>query len=94
MKVAQQFPTNFPSLGFQTNLGIGFGKNNGGAFRIGTASFAGLFIAPSFPIGKNFIVEPFLGGLNGFEGFYDKESNFTGAISLRYKFNIKERFLH
>ncbi|MEX2234904.1 MAG: hypothetical protein WD824_22260 [Cyclobacteriaceae bacterium] len=61
MKLAQQFPTSFPSLTFQTNLGIGFGKNNGGAFRIGTASFAGLFLAPSFPAGKNLIIEPYLG---------------------------------
>jgi hypothetical protein len=93
MKLAQQFPTNFPSLGFQTNFGIGFGKNNGGAFRIGTASFAGLFLAPSFPAGKNLIIEPYLGFFNGFGGLYDEESNFTGALSLRYKFNFKERSL-
>ncbi|MEO5599296.1 MAG: prolipoprotein diacylglyceryl transferase family protein [Cyclobacteriaceae bacterium] len=107
MKLAQQFPTNFPSLGFQTNLGIGFGKNNGGAFRIGTASFAGLFLAPSFPVGKNLVIEPYLGffngfdGLcqkdlgffNGFDGLYQKETNFTGAFSVRYKFNLKDQML-
>jgi phosphatidylglycerol:prolipoprotein diacylglycerol transferase len=92
IKLAQQFPTNFPSLGLQTNLGIGFGKNNGGAFRIGTASFAGVFLAPSFPVGKNVIIEPYIGFLRGFLHLtYDEESNFTGAISLRYKFNFKER---
>lgn len=92
IKVAQQFPTNFPSLSFQTNLGIGFGKHNGGAFRIGTASFAGIFLAPSFPAGKNVIIEPYVGFLKGFHGsLYKEESNFTGALSLRYKFNFKER---
>ena len=96
VKVAQQFPTNFPSLGFQTNLGMGFGKHNGGAVRIGTASYAGLFIAPSLPLGKNLIIEPYIGFLRGFHWNYfhwgyEEESNFTGALSLRYKFNFKER---
>jgi prolipoprotein diacylglyceryltransferase len=91
LKLAQQFPTNFPSLLFQANFGIGFGKENGGAFRIGTATYSGIFVSPSFPAGKNLIIEPYIGFLRGFSGNFQKESNFTGALSLRYKFNHKDR---
>ncbi len=89
-KIGQQFPSPFPSLGIQTNMGFGFKKNNGGAIRIGTASFAGLFIAPSIPLGKHFIVEPYLGGFKGIMAFnYAKQNSLVTTISLRYKFGIK-----
>jgi prolipoprotein diacylglyceryltransferase len=99
-KVAQQFPSPLPSLGFQANLGFGFKKNTGGAFRFGVASNACIFIAPTFPIGKVLVIEPFIGGsLFGKETSNDVfekitlESNFVGSVSLRYKFGRKEKLL-
>ena len=100
-KVAQQFPSPFPALGFQANVGFGFPKRKrGGAIRIGTASNAGLFVAPSFHLGPDVIIEPFLGVLpqlfnektsdHVFEEI-NQESNVVGALSLRFKFGRKEK---
>lgn len=102
-KVAQQFPSPFAALGFQANIGIGFKKKKrGGAIRIGTASNAGIFVAPSFHLGKDVIFEPFIGALphlfnsatsdNVFEEI-KQESNFVGAVNLRFKFGRKEKTL-
>jgi hypothetical protein len=93
IKIGQQFPSPFPSSAFQTNVGFGFGKNNGGAIRIGTASYTGIFIAPIIPIGKHLLIEPYIGGFAGIlnEGseYKDQKTNFVGSISLRYKFGKK-----
>lgn len=100
-KIAQQFPSPFPSLGFQANVGFGLNKRKkGGAIRFGTASNAGFFVAPSFHIGKDVLVEPFIGAFphvfnektsdNVFEEI-KQESNFVGAINLRFKFGRKEK---
>jgi phosphatidylglycerol:prolipoprotein diacylglycerol transferase len=90
IKIAQQFPSPFPSLGFQTNIGIGFGDDRGGALRIGTGSFAGLFISTSIPVGRHLIFEPYVGGLSGIvpliSDVTEQEPNFVGSISIGYKF--------
>jgi hypothetical protein len=99
LKIAQQFPTPFPSLGLQTNLGLGF-KNYNGVIRIGTASFAGLFIAPAFPVGNHIIIEPYLAGFSGLipsnfppQNFSYQRSSFVGSLSIRLKFGRNEKSL-
>ncbi|MEO7990930.1 MAG: prolipoprotein diacylglyceryl transferase family protein [Chryseolinea sp.] len=98
IKIGQQFPAPFPASFFQTNIGIGFRRVKGAAIRIGTSSYAGLVIAPSLPLGKHFIFEPYVAGLPGlFKGKFndqvDHVSSFVGSLSLRYKFgmNVKNR---
>ncbi|HEU5292227.1 MAG TPA: prolipoprotein diacylglyceryl transferase family protein [Cyclobacteriaceae bacterium] len=99
-KVAQQFPAPFPALSFQTNIGIGLKKNKGGAIRVGTGSYAGLFVAPSFPLGKDVILEFSLGGLPTLFAKVDsdpvfesikQEENFIGSFNLRVKLGRKEK---
>lgn len=99
MKLAQQFPSPFPSASFQTNIGFGFGKQNGGAIRIGTSTYTGIFIAPSIPIGNQLILESYFGtapgGLlpkfNTHSQNDEQEYNWTGSISVRYKFGNKNK---
>ncbi len=97
VKLGKQFPAPFPGVGFQTNIGVGFRKIRGGAIRIGTSSFAGLVIAPSLPLGRHFIFEPYVafwpGLLPGnFNDQVDHTSSFVASASLRYKFgmNVKK----
>jgi prolipoprotein diacylglyceryltransferase len=89
-KLANQFPSCYPSLQSQVDVGFGFGQRNGAKLRIGTGSYAGLFIAPSIPAGKNILIEPYLGGLAGLGGNGNK-NNFVGSLSLHYAFNKKEK---
>jgi prolipoprotein diacylglyceryltransferase len=99
LKLAQQFPTPFPSTSFQTNVGFGFRKYNGGAVRIGTTSYNGLFISPTIPIGKHILIESYLGGLPSFlapvfatnADEVDHQASFVGSISLRYKFGFNTK---
>lgn len=98
-KLAQQFPSPFPALTFQTDFGIAFKRMNGSAIRFGTGSHVGFFVAPTFTFGKHVIVEHYLGALPGL--FSGKSSDatyeeikqggsFMGSINLRYKFGFKE----
>ena len=97
IKLGQQFPTPFPSNTFQTNFGLGFGKHNGTALRIGTSSYSGVFIAPTIPLGKTLLFEPYIGGapslivsfINQDHEEVKQTSNFVAAASLRYKFGEK-----
>jgi prolipoprotein diacylglyceryltransferase len=102
-KLANQFPTPFPSLAYQMNVGIGFRNYSGGAVRLGMASYVGLFINPSIPIGKNLVFDGYVGGLPGLFptfytmfGFYGDNENyqsnsFVGSIGLHYKFGRNEQ---
>ena len=97
VKLGQQFPSPFPLQTLQTNFGIGFRKFNGGAIRIGTASYAGLVIAPTLPLGKNLLIDlnmAVLPGLVGpiFEnGFETREvkSIYSGSFTVRLKLGYK-----
>jgi prolipoprotein diacylglyceryltransferase len=99
-KMAQQFPSPFPTLSFQTDIGIGFKKLRGSSIRFGTGSHVGLFVAPTFSFGKHFILENYVGALPGI--FSGKSSNSTyeeikqgpnigASVSLRYKFGFKKK---
>jgi phosphatidylglycerol:prolipoprotein diacylglycerol transferase len=97
VKVGQQFPSPFPGLTFQTSVGFGLKGSYGGAFRIGTASHAGLVLSPTIPLGQSFMLEPQVGAFPAIfaDGLPDwamdqdqatQKSSFTGSVSLRYKF--------
>ncbi len=88
-KFNNQFTPAFPVLAHQIAIGFPLDKN-GSLVRIGSGSYAGLFIAPSVRIGKNFIVEPTVGFGKGF-GSYNSSDSFIGSINLHYKFNRKEK---
>ena len=93
-RLANQFPSSFPALNHQLVLGFGLHKENGSAIRIGTASNAGFFVAPSIPMGGHILLEPYIGGGPGLSIlYYQRLNNFIGSVSLHYKFNKKERRL-
>ena len=83
-RFANQFPSSFPSLTHQLGLGIGIGKR-GGVLRLGTASNASFYLGSSFTLGKNLILDPYVGLGPGL--FANGEANKNvAAISLHYKF--------
>jgi hypothetical protein len=91
-KLANQFPSSFPALNHQLGVGFGFHKRNGTAIRIGMASNAGFFLAPSVSVGRHIVLESYLGGGPGFFFFsYRSLENFIGSVSMHYKFNKKEK---
>jgi prolipoprotein diacylglyceryltransferase len=99
LSFARNFPSSFPGTVFQANLGFPLVKNtvNSGVFRIGTSSSTGIFLSASIPMGKHFVMEPYLGFLGSLimmtEG-YEKNNAALGSLSLHYKFSKKSRDNH
>ena len=98
LSLARNLPGSFPGTYFQTNIGFGFDKNNAnsGAIKFGTSTSTAFFASSYIPIGKQFVMEPYLGFggsflLKGFTSEYDKTTGFVGSMNLHYKFNKKPR---
>lgn len=87
-RVANQFPTPFPALANQIVLGFGFGR--GGGLRIGTSTYATIFLEPTIQIGDHLLLQPLLSIGGGFSS--TGESNASQiSMSLHYKFGRQER---
>ena len=96
ISLARNFPVSFPSTYFSTGIGFGFtGKRykNMGAMKFGTSTGTAFFISSHIPMGKHFMMEPYLGfGAPFFlKDDYDEVTGFVGSVNLHYKFNIKAR---
>jgi hypothetical protein len=96
LSYARHFPSSFPGLVFQANIGFGLQKGsiNKGVFRIGTSTATGLFLSPSIPMGQHFVMEPYVGFMGSIfmkaEG-YETNNGLIGSLSLSYKLNKKIR---
>lgn len=88
-RFASQFPTFSPALTQQFAAGVGFGKTFSGIVRVGTASNAAFFVAPSFHIGRHFIFEHYLGIGGPIGNNYTQSSAFVGSFNVHYKFAKK-----
>jgi prolipoprotein diacylglyceryltransferase len=98
LTLARNFPGSFPGAYFQTNIGFGINKINAnpGAIKFGTSTATAFFVSSYIPMGKHFVMEPYLGFggsflLKGFSSEYDKTTGFVGSMNLHYKFNKKVR---
>ena len=99
LNYAKNFPSSFPATVFQTSLGFGFNRNraNSGVIRVGTSTATGIFFSSSIPIGRNFILEPYIGvaesfmAKNIYSADYGGNDGFVGSMNLHYKFNRKQR---
>ena len=94
----RNFPSSFPDLMFQANLGfsVKYNELNRGVIRLGTSTTTGLFISSAFPVGKYFTLEPYLGTLAPILGAddpldqqYNDDKSTIGSIALHYKFGKK-----
>jgi hypothetical protein len=56
--------------------------------RLGTGSYTTFIIAPYMPVGKNLVLEPYVGFGGGFNK-WDASSTLVGSISLHYKIGRK-----
>ena len=98
MSFARNFPSSFPDLVFQTNIGfsVKYNKLNSGVVRLGTSTNTGLFISSTFPIGKYFLIEPYVGFLTPVLGaavpFNQEEDRAKiGSIALHYELAKRPR---
>jgi len=95
---ARNFPSSFPSMVFQTSLGVSLNKRSAYTpiVRIGTSSASGVFFSSTVPIGKSLVIEPYIGlaqsfVLKGLNSNYDENSGTVGSVALHYKLNKKSR---
>jgi prolipoprotein diacylglyceryltransferase len=96
ISLARNFPVSFPSTYFSTVIGFGFtGKRykNMGAIKFGTSTGTAFFISSHIPMGKHFMMEPYLGyGAPFFlKDDYDEVTGFVGSVNLHYKLSKKPR---
>ncbi|HEX6893037.1 MAG TPA: prolipoprotein diacylglyceryl transferase family protein, partial [Chryseolinea sp.] len=95
---ARNFPSSFPDLRFQANVGFSLKYNNlnRGAIRLGTSTTTGLFISSALPIGKYLVLEPYFGTLapllgadDPLDNQYNEDRAAIGSIAVHYKFGKK-----
>jgi phosphatidylglycerol:prolipoprotein diacylglycerol transferase len=96
ISLARQFPSSFPGSVFSTNIGFSLlkGSANKGVFRIGTSSATGLFLSPTIPMGKHFVIEPYVGFMGSIfmkAAGYGTNAGTIGSLGLSYKFDKKQR---
>jgi len=96
VSLARQFPSSFPGSVFSTNIGFSLvkGSANKGVFRIGTSTSTGLFLSPTIPMGKHFVMEPYVGFMGSIlmkASGYETNNGVIGSLSLSYKFDKKTR---
>ena len=103
MSLARHFPSSFPNLLFQTDIGFSFRKDhlNRAVFRVGTSTATALFLSSAFPVGEHFVIEPYFGYFAPLLTSYDRTAPFNpqgiessdnaaiGSIALHYKFAKK-----
>jgi prolipoprotein diacylglyceryltransferase len=84
---ADRFPTPFPGMYQNLELGSGFGKKNGFNIRLGTF-FGGTYLAATIPIKNRFVIEPLyeIGVNNTISGITDP---YQFSIGLHYRFGHK-----
>jgi prolipoprotein diacylglyceryltransferase len=96
LTLARNFSGSFPGTYFQTNIGFALNNANAnpGAIKFGTSTSTAFFTSSYIPIGKNFVMEPYLGFggsflLKALSSDYDKTTGFVGSMNLHYKFGKK-----
>lgn len=82
-KLADHFPSPFPGLEHQFELGTGFGLKNGTNFKIGTSPNS-TFISAYIPISKEIVIEPYYLWNNG--GTESVSNPYQLSFSLHYRF--------
>lgn len=85
-KFADHFPSPFPGLEHQFELGTGFGLKNGTNFRIGASPENSAFIGAYIPISNQLVFEPYYLWNNG--------SNELVSNPYQLSFSIHYRFGH
>jgi prolipoprotein diacylglyceryltransferase len=90
-RLASQYPSFAPVMTHQLSMGIGLGQRYDGHIRIGTASNAAFFIAPTLPFGNHIVVEHYiaLGGRLG--NPYDHVLGLMASVNVHYKFGRREK---
>lgn len=83
---ADQFPSPFPGMYQNIELGSGFGLKNGFNLRMGTF-FKGSYFAGSFPIKNRFVIEPLYEWVATENTAYPNQNQLS--IGLHYRFGHK-----
>jgi phosphatidylglycerol:prolipoprotein diacylglycerol transferase len=85
-KFADQFPSPFPGMYQNLELGSGFGLNNGFILRVGSF-FKGTYFAGTIPISNQLILEPLFEMVSNSETEFPNPYQFS--LGLHYRFGHK-----
>ena len=85
---ARNFPSSFPGLTFQANIGASLKHRewNKGVMRIGTSNTSGLIFSLNIPAGNHFVIEPYVGVLKPIFSNYDDVEGTLASLNIYYKF--------
>ena len=87
-KYADQFPSPFPGMFQNLELGSGFGLKNGFNLRFGT-HYQGSYLAASIPVKNKIIIEPLYERINSSGNEFSNQNQIS--LGLHYRFGHKTK---